>query len=231
MPGTKERGRQIRDYILEDVDSKPPNIAQDTATYFGISRQAANKHLSRLVKEGLLTAQGTTRNRQYSLAILDEKLITVPLTNETAEDIVWRREVEPLLSDMPKPALDRYPGWEPKYCREHSPANKGAKKRVTGSSSRAKKRVSKRTSTRAEENLTLAEVLEKYTDGPGSGVFTDGSSNPNPGPGGWGWVWVEKGKIVSQGPGVLVDVSASLPHRAVHQLVVAGHDPVHQIGV
>ena len=91
---------------------------------------------------------------------------------------------------VPEAALEKYPGWEPKYCREHSPAKKEAKKRV-----------SKRTPSRAEENLTLAEVLEKYTGGPGSGVFTDGSSNPNPGPGGWGWVWVEKGKIVSQGHG------------------------------
>ena len=40
-----------------------------------------------------------------------------------------------------------------------------------------------------------AQVLEKYTDGPQSGVFTDGSSVPNPGPGGWGLVWVADGKI------------------------------------
>ena len=51
---------------------------------------------------------------------------------------------------------------------------------------------------RSEENLTLAEVLSKYRDGPGSGVFTDGSSVPNPGPGGWGVVWVEEGKIQSE---------------------------------
>ena len=51
---------------------------------------------------------------------------------------------------------------------------------------------------RSEENLTLAEVLLKYHDGPGSGVFTDGSSVPNPGPGGWGVVWVEDGTIQSE---------------------------------
>jgi hypothetical protein len=45
----------------------------------------------------------------------------------------------------------------------------------------------------SEENLTLAEVLEKYTDGPSDGVFTGGGSHPNPGPGGWGIVWVEDG--------------------------------------
>jgi len=49
-----------------------------------------------------------------------------------------------------------------------------------------------------EENLTVAEVLEKYHDGPSSGVFTDGSCEPNPGPGGWGAVYVEDGEIVDE---------------------------------
>ena len=106
MAGIRERGRLIRGYILEHVDSNRQNIAQEVATHFGISRQAANKHLIRLVKEGFLTAQGTTRNRQYSLVVLDENLIVVPLTDETAEDIVWRREVGPLLSNIPKTALN-----------------------------------------------------------------------------------------------------------------------------
>ncbi len=106
MAGVREQGRLVRRYILENIDSNPQHIVRSTAFQFGISRQAVNKHLSRLVKEGLLTAQGTTRNRTYSLAILGEKLVSVPLTDETAEHIVWRTEVEPLLSDVPKTALD-----------------------------------------------------------------------------------------------------------------------------
>ena len=93
MAGVREQGRLVRRYILENIDSNPQHIVRSTAFQFGISRQAVNKHLSRLVKEGLLTAQGTTRNRTYSLAILGEKLVSVPLTDETAEHIVWRTEV------------------------------------------------------------------------------------------------------------------------------------------
>ncbi len=48
----------------------------------------------------------------------------------------------------------------------------------------------------AREILTPEEVLQRYTGGPETGVFTDGSCEPNPGPGGWGFVWVEKGGIV-----------------------------------
>jgi ribonuclease HI len=88
---------------------------------------------------------------------------------------------------VPQPALDKYPGWEPKYCSEHSP-RKTKEPRRPRSSSR-------------EENLPVAEVLAKYTDGPTAGVFTDGGSHPNPGPGGWGWVWVEDGEIREQAHG------------------------------
>jgi ribonuclease HI len=44
-------------------------------------------------------------------------------------------------------------------------------------------------------------VLQRYTDGPDTGVFTDGSSIPNPGPGGWGAVWVEGGDVLAQDHG------------------------------
>ena len=39
---------------------------------------------------------------------------------------------------------------------------------------------------RSYEQLTPEEVLARYTAGPKTGVFTDGSCDPNPGPGGWG---------------------------------------------
>jgi ribonuclease HI len=50
-------------------------------------------------------------------------------------------------------------------------------------------------------DLTLAEVLELYEDGPDTGVFTDGASSGNPGPGGWGAVRVEVGKVVAEDRG------------------------------
>ncbi len=47
----------------------------------------------------------------------------------------------------------------------------------------------------------MAEVLERYHDGPQDGVFTDGSAIPNPGPGGWGAVYVRDGEVVAQDHG------------------------------
>ena len=43
--------------------------------------------------------------------------------------------------------------------------------------------------------LSPTQVLERYTAGPKTGVFTDGSCEGNPGPGGWGFVWVENDVI------------------------------------
>jgi ribonuclease HI len=48
------------------------------------------------------------------------------------------------------------------------------------------------------ELLTPDEVLQRYTGGPDTGVFTDGSCDPNPGPGGWGFVWVEEGRVIAE---------------------------------
>lgn len=77
---------------------------------------------------------------------------------------------------------ERYPGWVPSQCPDCF--------RGGGQPAAAR-----------EENLTLAQVLEKYREGPRDGVFTDGSANPNPGPGGWGAVYVVDGEIVAQDHG------------------------------
>lgn len=96
--------------------------------------------------------------------------------------------------EVPEAALEKYPGWVPKYCRKHTPV----KKKVVKKKAPAKRRPS---SAAKEENLTRAQVLETYTEGPATGVFTDGSSHPNPGPGGWGFVWVEDGEILAEAHG------------------------------
>ena len=106
MAGIRERGRAIRDYIVAHVRAYPYDIAQFCADHFGISRQAVNKHLGRLVADGLLTAQGATRSRRYSLTALDEKDVVVQLIEGTDEDTVWRKEVAPLLAPLPRGARE-----------------------------------------------------------------------------------------------------------------------------
>lgn len=93
---------------------------------------------------------------------------------------------------VPQQIVDRYDNWTPSTCMKCRDAKKTAKP-----ASRPKRTKTKT----ARENLSLAEVLEAFTDGPDTGVFTDGSSVPNPGPGGWGSVYVIDGEIVAEANG------------------------------
>lgn len=72
--------------------------------------------------------------------------------------------------------LSKFPNWKPKYCIKHK--NGEVSEEVTGS--------------------ILDFAKRKYSGGPSTGIFTDGSSRPNPGPGGWGAVWVKDNEIVKQ---------------------------------
>jgi ribonuclease HI len=58
-----------------------------------------------------------------------------------------------------------------------------------------------------EQLLSPEEVLRRYTGGPKTGVFTDGSCEGNPGPGGWGFVWVKDDEIVAEGTGTAPDTT------------------------
>lgn len=58
-----------------------------------------------------------------------------------------------------------------------------------------------------KQSDTTADVLRKYSAGPSSGVFTDGSAIPNPGQGGWGVVYVLDGKIIDQKHGHEADTT------------------------
>lgn len=90
---------------------------------------------------------------------------------------------------------ERYPGWTPDLCRSCYAEERGGPRSGSGAA-----RASRGGGASAviEENLPLDEVLRKYTEGPDTGVFTDGSANPNPGPGGWGAVYVVDGEIVDR---------------------------------
>ena len=136
---------------------------------------------------------------------------------------------------VPQASLDKFPGWSPKQCRACKPASNSAKDfgkdfgKSSGSARRSRGgRGRGRNAGAAVENLTLAQVRERYKDGPMDGVFTDGGCSPNPGPGGWGMVWVEGGEVREQQHGTqakttnnqmelqaLIEAHKALPEDAV----------------
>lgn len=96
---------------------------------------------------------------------------------------------------VPEATLAKYPGWQPKLCmscKKQGPQT-SAKKPPAGRARSARPSAGSR-----EENLSVAEVLAKYTSGPVDGVFTDGAAEPNPGAGGWGAVYVVDNQVVGE---------------------------------
>ena len=106
MARIRSRGENIRRFIVSNVEKHPKDIAKLTADKFGITRQAVNKHLQKLVDDRALVPRGNTRNLTYRLRPLEEWRKTYPLIKGLAEDVVWRQDVTPSLGQMPENVLD-----------------------------------------------------------------------------------------------------------------------------
>jgi anti-sigma regulatory factor (Ser/Thr protein kinase)/23S rRNA pseudoU1915 N3-methylase RlmH len=101
MPGLRTRGREIRKYILEHVEEHPRNLAAVVAGKFGISPQAVRIHLNRLTKSEFLAEEGSTKDRSYSLRILQEWTKTYAINPELSEHEILDADIQPRLSDLP----------------------------------------------------------------------------------------------------------------------------------
>ena len=102
----RARGADIRRFITDNVGEHPKQISGMTAAHFGITRQAVNKHLQKLVVEKTLLPAGSTRDKSYRLASLFEWQRVYRITPELAEDQAWSRDVAPVLGKLPQNVLD-----------------------------------------------------------------------------------------------------------------------------
>ena len=94
--------------------------------------------------------------------------------------------------------LERYPGWTPRQCMDCRDAGGDSR---GGGPTPEKGAQRKPPSASKRRDMTLDEVLSSFTEGPKTGVFTDGASEGNPGPGGWGAVLVVDDEVISQDHG------------------------------
>lgn len=111
MARLRKRGEVVRQFILEKIAENLKNIVQLTSNKFEITRQAVNKHIKILVDQKVVSAEGNTRNRRYSLCPIKEKKTTYLLDKITQEDVVWRDDFLSLLSELPENVIDI---WQ--YC-------------------------------------------------------------------------------------------------------------------
>ena len=88
------RASEIREFLLDSIPLHPKDVVACAIERFGITRQAVNHHMQGLVKEGLVSAQGNTRQRYYGLMTLTSKTLVASLEG-LKEDRFWRQEVAP----------------------------------------------------------------------------------------------------------------------------------------
>lgn len=106
MKRVRRRGEQIRTFIIKNVDKHKSDIARVAASKFKISRQAVNKHLTRLVEEESLVSEGTTRSRKYFLRPIEKWDKPYVLDSSIQEDVVWRNDIAPSLEQLPDNVFD-----------------------------------------------------------------------------------------------------------------------------
>ena len=106
MTRVQVRGEAVRRFILECVEKHPADITSITAEKFNISRQAVNKHLQKLIGEGVLNQSGNTRSRRYQLTPLIDWRKLYSLAEILEEDRIWREDIAILIGQAPQNILD-----------------------------------------------------------------------------------------------------------------------------
>lgn len=96
---------EIKKFIISNVIDNPSSISKITSDYFRLSRQSINRHLSNLISEGILRAEGKTRNRRYYLKSNAIEYV-LNITPQLDEDQVWRSKILPHLSGLNSNIVD-----------------------------------------------------------------------------------------------------------------------------
>lgn len=90
----------IRKHALRLARQDGRHLSAKLAAEFGISRQAATRHLARLVSQGELVPSGAGRGRIYRLAVQRHEFESYDREG-LSEDVVWRSLVLPVVADLP----------------------------------------------------------------------------------------------------------------------------------
>jgi anti-sigma regulatory factor (Ser/Thr protein kinase) len=97
---------EVSRFIIENIEKSPKGICRLASQRFGISTQAVNNHLRRLIEANLIEPCGKTRNRSYKLRPLTEWRGTYNIDGTLAEHVVWKNDVSKIIGTMPDNVLD-----------------------------------------------------------------------------------------------------------------------------
>ncbi len=104
MPKLSKTTQRIRNSIILHINQNFTDLVPTIVKKYEISRQAVNKHLKSMVSDGIITAEGHTRNRKYKLAIIDSDEIRLEIEN-VDEFHVFDSVIKPFLGESLKPNI------------------------------------------------------------------------------------------------------------------------------
>jgi len=102
MVRLRKRGEEVRQFILENVETNPKEFISLASKHFQITRQAVNKHIRLLVEQGALKR---VNKGHYEHASVAEWSDTFLIENTPSEDVVWREKIAPHVSQLPDNTL------------------------------------------------------------------------------------------------------------------------------
>ena len=97
---------EIREFILQNVQTHPDTVASLAAQKYGLSRPGIGGYITRLLTDGLITAEGKTRARRYTLKSLVHEDILLERNGLWTEDNVWREKIRPLMQNVKQNIID-----------------------------------------------------------------------------------------------------------------------------
>jgi predicted transcriptional regulator len=103
MGRRQQRNAEVRSAIMNRIAAgNGVRIAAHIAEQFGLSRQAATRHVRTLAQEGHIRPIGNTRNRTYLVAAIPYSLSSFPITATLSEHDVWQAVVGDRLEALPE---------------------------------------------------------------------------------------------------------------------------------
>jgi hypothetical protein len=113
MEGSRQKNLIIRKFILDNVSSHPADIVKIVAQKFAISRQAAARHIKKLVNKGDIEIEGNTSGRIYRPSLGRIVEFTYTIADQPEKNIVWKKDILPVLQSLPDNVLELW-----NYCFE-----------------------------------------------------------------------------------------------------------------
>jgi anti-sigma regulatory factor (Ser/Thr protein kinase) len=105
---TKElRNREIRNAIVCMLPASATDIKKTITEKFDIQNAAVNKHLRSIVDEGFIEPHDRAKNKRF-YDLISKKIFykQYPITDDLAEDLVWREDIAPVLEEVSDNARD-----------------------------------------------------------------------------------------------------------------------------